>query len=93
MGYASPSICCRLGGLPGTQRVAQYLAQLAPQGAEHAEIRLASDKQTIAAQLNLTPETFSRVLSRFVRDGLVRPQGRRGLMLDNLSQLRRAAAH
>ena len=79
--------------LSSTQRVAQYLAQLAPQGAEHAEIRLASDKQTIAAQLNLTPETFSRVLSRFVRDGLVRPQGRRGLVLDKVSQLRRAASH
>ncbi len=79
--------------LSSTQRVAQYLAQLAPQGAEHAEIHLASDKQTIAAQLNLTPETFSRVLSRFVRDGLVRPQGRRGLVLDKVSQLRRAASH
>ena len=83
-------ICIQLSS---TQRVAQYLAQLAPQGAEHAEIRLAADKQTIAAQLNLTPETFSRVLSRFVRDGLVRPRGRRGLMLDKLSQLRLAAAH
>jgi len=79
--------------LSSTQRVAQYLAQLAPQGAEHAEIHLAADKQTIAAQLNLTPETFSRVLSRFVRDGLVRPQGRRGLVLDKVSQLRHAAAH
>lgn len=78
--------------LSSTQRVAQYLAQLAPQGVEHAEIRLASDKQTIAAQLNLTPETFSRVLSRFMRDGLVTPHGRRGLVLDNVPQLRRAAA-
>jgi hypothetical protein len=33
------------------------------------------------------------VLSRFVRDGLVRPQGRRGLVLDKVSQLRHAAAH
>jgi len=79
--------------LSSTQRVAQYLSQLAPEGVEHAEIHLANDKQTIAAQLNLTPETFSRVLSRFVRDGLVTPQGRRSLMLDNLPQLRRAAAH
>lgn len=78
--------------LSSTQRVAQYLTQLAPHGAETAEIRLAADKQTIAAQLNLTPETFSRVLSRFVREGLVRPQGRRGLLLDNINELRRAAS-
>ncbi|HQZ02461.1 MAG TPA: Crp/Fnr family transcriptional regulator [Thauera sp.] len=78
--------------LSSTQRVAQYLSQLAPEGVEQAEIHLASDKQTIAAQLNLTPETFSRVLSRFVRDGLVTPHGRRGLVLDNLPQLRRAAS-
>lgn len=77
--------------LSSTQRVAQYLAQLAPKGVEQAEIHLSSDKQTIAAQLNLTPETFSRVLARFMRDGLVTPHGRRGLMLDNLPQLRRAA--
>ena len=79
--------------LSGTQRVAHYLTRLAPEDAERCEIRLDIDKQTIAAQLNLTPETFSRVLSRFVRDGLVTPQGRRSLMLDNLPQLRRAAAH
>lgn len=79
--------------LSSTQRVAQYLTQLAPHGAERAEIRLAADKQTIAAQLNLTPETFSRVLSRFIREGLIHPKGRRGLMLDRISELRRAAAH
>lgn len=79
--------------LNSTQRVAQYLAQLAPNDAEHWEIQLANDKQTIAAQLNLTPETFSRVLSRFVREGLIRTEGRRRLVLDNLSQLRICAAH
>lgn len=78
--------------LSSTQRVAQYLVQLAPRGAEHAEIRLLADKQTIAAQLNLTPETFSRVLSRFVREGLVHPRGRRGMLLERISELRRAAA-
>jgi CRP-like cAMP-binding protein len=74
-----------------TQRVAHYLAQLAPDDAERCEIRLASDKQTIAAQLNLTPETLSRVLSRFVRAGMIRPQGRRGLVLNKLSMLRDCA--
>lgn len=74
------------------QRVAHYLTRLAPASAEHCEIRLETDKQTIAAQLNLTPETLSRVLSRLTRDGMIRPQGRRGLVLDKLSQLRSCAA-
>lgn len=75
-----------------TQRVAHYLSRLAPPSAERCEIQLETDKQHIAAQLNLTPETLSRVLSRFTRDGMIRPQGRRGLMLDKLSMLRSCAA-
>ncbi len=75
----------------GTQRVARYLAQLAPQDAERCEIRLETDKQTIAAQLNLTPETLSRVLARFTREGMIRPRGRRGMMLDKVSMLRSCA--
>lgn len=74
-----------------TQRVAHYLTQLAPTDAEHWEIRLESDKQTIAAQLNLTPETLSRVLARFTRAGMIRPQGRRVLVLSKLSLLRDCA--
>lgn len=75
-----------------TQRVAHYLSRLAPASAERCEIQLGTDKQNIAAQLNLTPETLSRVLSRFARDGMIRPQGRRGLALDKLSMLRSCAA-
>ena len=78
--------------LNSTQRVAQYLSQLAPKDAECCEIQLENDKQTIAAQLNLTPETLSRVLSRFTREGMIRSSGRRRLMLDKLSQLRSRAA-
>lgn len=75
-----------------TQRVAHYLSRLAPPSAERCEVQLETNKQNIAAQLNLTPETLSRVLSRFARDGMIRPQGRRGLMLDKLSMLRSCAA-
>ncbi len=60
---------------------------------EHAEIHLANDKQTIAAQLNLTPETLSRILSQLTRDGMIQPRGRRGMVLSKLSQLRDCAAH
>ncbi|APR03119.1 transcriptional regulator [Thauera chlorobenzoica] len=79
--------------LSSTQRVAHYLTRLAPEDAEHCEIHLETDKQTIAAQLNLTPETLSRVLAHFVREGLIRPRGRRGMVLSKLSQLRTCAAH
>ncbi|NMG35744.1 helix-turn-helix domain-containing protein [Azoarcus sp. TTM-91] len=74
------------------QRVAHYLARLAPANAERCEIRLESDKQTIAAQLNLTPETLSRALSRLTRDGTIRPQGRRGVVVNKVSELRLCAA-
>lgn len=59
-----------------TQRVAHYLVQHAPSLSEHYELQLVSNKQEIAAQLNVTPETFSRVLGRLTRDGLIRSQGR-----------------
>ncbi|THF60326.1 Crp/Fnr family transcriptional regulator [Pseudothauera rhizosphaerae] len=75
-----------------TQRVAHYLAQLAPREADHCEIRLDTDKQTIAAQLNLTPETLSRALNRLTRDGMIRPRGRRGLTLTDVGMLRTCAA-
>ena len=79
--------------LSGTQRVAHYLTRLAPDDAEHCEIRLDIDKQTIAAQLNLTPETLSRILSQLTREGMIQPRGRRGMLLSKLSQLRSCAAH
>ena len=78
--------------LSGTQRVAHYLTRLAPDDAEHCEIRLDIDKQTIAAQLNLTPETLSRILSQLTREGMIQPRGRRGMLLSKLSQLRSCAA-
>lgn len=79
--------------LSGTQRVAHYLTRLAPDDAERCEIRLDIDKQTIAAQLNLTPETLSRILSQLTREGMIQPRGRRGMVLSKLSQLRSCAAH
>lgn len=79
--------------LSGTQRVAHYLTRLAPDDAERCEIRLDIDKQTIAAQLNLTPETLSRILSQLTREGMIQPRGRRGMVLSKLSDLRTCAAH
>lgn len=46
------------------QRVVHYLIQMAPRQADSFEVVLDANKQTIASQLNLAPETFSRVLGR-----------------------------
>ncbi|MDD4882641.1 MAG: Crp/Fnr family transcriptional regulator [Gallionellaceae bacterium] len=59
------------------QRVVCYLSQQVP--AEQAEaftIQLANNKQTIASQLNLAPETFSRVLNQLSEAGLIQVSGR-----------------
>jgi CRP-like cAMP-binding protein len=58
------------------QRVVHYLTQQAPTAADRFEIRLDTNKQTIASQLNLAPETFSRVLGRLAKAGYIHVQGR-----------------
>ncbi|MCK0505966.1 Crp/Fnr family transcriptional regulator [Aromatoleum anaerobium] len=75
-----------------TQRVAHYLVQHADCSAQNVEVRLSCDKQTIASQLNLTPETFSRVLNRLTRDGIIVPRGRRSITLTDLRSLQSIAA-
>lgn len=58
------------------QRVAHYLSQMVPRGENCFEVELDANKQTIASQLNLAPETFSRVLSQFARQGYIQMDGR-----------------
>ncbi len=55
------------------------------------EIRLPSTKAATASLLNLTPETFSRVIHGLEREGIVNVDGRRVEVLD-LARLR-AQAH
>jgi CRP-like cAMP-binding protein len=74
-----------------TQRVAHFFSQRAPEEASSYEIELDVNKATIASQLNLTPETFSRVLSRLSREGLIDLKGR-CITLRNLDSLRTYAA-
>lgn len=69
------------------QRVAHYLTQLAPSQSDSYEIELNANKQTIASHLNLAPETFSRVLSRFAQLGFIEMQGRI-IRVANAEQLR-----
>jgi CRP-like cAMP-binding protein len=69
------------------QRVAHFLTQHAPREADSYDLELDVNKQTIASQLNLAPETFSRVLNRLSRDGLIHIRSR-NITLRDLDSLR-----
>ena len=76
----------------GAQRVAHYLVQHASKASDAIEVKLSSKKQTIASQLNMTPESFSRVLNRLTQKGFIVPRGRRAITLTDLSGLQSLAA-
>lgn len=65
------------------QRVMCFLSQSLPAFAEGPyDIHLPSSKQTIASQLNLAPETLSRVLGHLSEAGLIKVKGRTITILD-----------
>lgn len=90
-------LCSRMYGLidnmetcvqrSSTQRVAYYLTQQAPAEADRFDFRLEANKQDIASQLNLAPETFSRVLARLAKSGHILIKGR-SITVNDLSTLR-----
>lgn len=68
-----------------SQRVICFLVNLAPPTQpERYEIILPASKQTIASQLNLAPETFSRVLGHLAGAGLIQVKGRSITVLDTV---------
>lgn len=69
------------------QRVVHYLMQMAPGESQTFDLTLDVNKQTIASQLNLAPETFSRVLGRLAKDGCIQVKGR-NITVMNLDALR-----
>lgn len=65
------------------QRVACMLQHYAPQqGMQRYDVELPTAKHTLASQLNLTPETFSRVLHVLTEAGLIEVSGRKITVLD-----------
>lgn len=59
-----------------TYRLVNYLLDQLPAEAEHArDIQLAIPKLVIASRLSIQPETFSRILARLRRDGLIDAEG------------------
>jgi len=64
------------------QRVAHFLTQRAPERPGSYDVELDVNKSTIASQLNLAPETFSRVLKRLSGEGLINLKGRCITLLD-----------
>jgi CRP/FNR family transcriptional regulator, dissimilatory nitrate respiration regulator len=65
------------------QRVACMLQHAAPaSGMQEYEVRLQAAKHVVASQLNLTPETFSRVLHGLSESGLIEVSGRIIRVLD-----------
>ncbi len=72
---------CMLRG--SVQRVVCFLTQSAPSVEETAyEVNLPASKQTLASQLNLAPETLSRVLGQLSDAGLIKVKGRVIAVLD-----------
>lgn len=73
------------------QRVTCFLSQQAPVGSRSYEVALGTSKQTLAAQLNLAPETLSRMLGQLSQAGLIEVHGRTITVLD-VDLLRRYSA-
>lgn len=68
-----------------TQRVIDYLIELSPGGEGFGgtvSLTLPTSKQVLAARLNLTPETLSRIFGELVRDGLIKVDGRQIVVCD-----------
>lgn len=59
-----------------TQRVVNYLLQVCKPHQQGANVHLPVNKNLIASRLNLTPETFSRVLHQLSEEGLIEVNGR-----------------
>jgi CRP-like cAMP-binding protein len=66
-----------------TYRLVVYLLDQLPEGAlELSSIHLSANKSIIASRLSIQPETFSRILLRMSKQGLIDVQGNDITLLD-----------
>lgn len=72
----------RHAGGTGRARLAAYLLRGHEGATGELVVKLPAAKAAIATQLNLTPETFSRVLRELADRGLIRVEGRRIVVPD-----------
>lgn len=71
-----------------TFRVVNFLLQQVPEGVEPGtEVHLSMPKNVLASRLAIQPETFSRILARLAKTGLVRVN-RNDVVLEDLNGLR-----
>lgn len=74
-----------------TYRLVGYLLRELPEDVlQSPEIVLTTPKHVIASQLSIKPETFSRILMRLSRDGLIVVRGN-SIVLEDLERLRKEA--
>ena len=70
-----------------TQRLIGYLLQISTDSPNPERVQLPANKLTIASMLNITPETFSRVMLRLHNAGLIEVNGKE-IMITNVTGLR-----
>ncbi len=68
-------------------RLARWLLRQPARGGSEPAVELQLAKKDLAAQLAMTPETLSRVLSRWQQEGWIRSEGARVVLLDERSLL------
>ena len=72
-----------------TYRVIHYLAGLAAGRSDRTQVRLPGDRQLVASQLAIEPETLSRILSNLAHAGLIEVAGR-DITVPSVARLRAA---
>ncbi len=70
-----------------TQRLIGYLLQISTDSPNPVRVQLPANKLTIASMLNITPETFSRVMLRLNNAGLIEVNGKE-IVITNVAGLR-----
>jgi len=70
-----------------TQRLIGYLLQISTESPNPVRVQLPANKLTIASMLNITPETFSRVMLRLNNAGLIEVDGKE-IVITNVAGLR-----